>query len=417
MTHFLQLALLLSIILLSAKLAGYLSIRLGQPSVLGELLVGILLGPSVINVLDLPFIDHALAETVAEFGELGVLLLMFIAGLELHLSELTRNTRVAALSGFLGVLVPSLLGWGVGRLFGMDNLVSIFLGLTLGATSVSISAQTLMELKVLRSRVGLSLLGAAVFDDILVILSLSIFLAVVSGTGSLSGVLLILVRMIVFLALSVGFGLWGLPWLMRRITHLPISQGVLTLALVVMLAYGLAAELVGGMAAITGAFIAGLMMARSGERERVEHGVHALAYGLFVPVFFINIGLSVNARTLKVEMLVFALVITLVAILGKWLGAGFGARLGGMGRRESVQLGAGMVSRGEVGLIVASVGIQEGLVSGDEFSAVVAMVLVTTVVTPPILRGLFATTKQTAQKSSIEAKQPEAATDPTEEAN
>jgi Kef-type K+ transport system membrane component KefB len=394
MTTFLQLSLLLSVILLSAKLAGYLSVRLGQPSVLGELLVGILLGPSVIDVLNLPFIDHALADTIAELGELGVLLLMFLAGLELHLNELTRNTRVAAYSGSLGVLVPALLGWGAGRLFGMDNATAIFLGLSLGATSVSISAQTLMELKVLRSRVGLSLLGAAVFDDILVILSLSIFLAIESGTGSLGGVLWILARMIAFLALSVGFGLWVLPWLMRRIAHLPISQGVLTLALVVMLAYGLAAELLGGMAAITGAFIAGLMMARSGEKERVEHGVHALAYGLFVPVFFINIGLSVNARSLQAGMLWFTLSITLTAIIGKWLGSGIGARLGGLNRRESIQLGAGMVSRGEVGLIVASVGINEGLISLDEFSAVIGMVLVTTVVTPPILRSLFAEKEQ-----------------------
>ncbi|HKY55085.1 MAG TPA: cation:proton antiporter [Anaerolineales bacterium] len=417
MTTFLQLTLLLSIILLSAKLAGYLSIRVGQPSVLGELLVGILLGPSVIDVLHLPFIDHTLAETISELGELGVLLLMFIAGLELHLDELTRNTRVAAYGGFLGVLVPTVLGWGAGRLFGMDNAVAIFLGLTLGATSVSISAQTLMELKVLRSRVGLSLLGAAVFDDILVILSLSIFLAVEAGTGSLSGVLLILVRMIAFLALSVAFGLWILPWLVRRISHLPISQGVLTLALVVMLAYGLAAELVGGMAAITGAFIAGLMMARSGEREKVEHGVHALAYGLFVPVFFINIGLSVNARSLQLGMLVFALVITLIAIIGKWLGAGVGASLGGLNLRESVQLGAGMVSRGEVGLIVASVGITEGLVNSDEFSAVVAMVLVTTLVTPPILRSLFADGKpdQNTLPRAKESSEPDEP--PNEETN
>jgi Kef-type K+ transport system membrane component KefB len=390
MTAFLQLALLLSIILLSAKLAGYLSVRLGQPSVLGELLVGILLGPSVIDLLHFPFIDPALAHTIAELGELGVLLLMFIAGLELHLDELTRNTRVAAYGGFLGVFVPTLLGWGAGRLFGMDNATALFLGLTLGATSVSISAQTLMELKVLRSRVGLSLLGAAVFDDILVILFLSIFLAIEAGTGNLGGVVLILIRMIAFLALSVAFGLWGLPALMRRVVHLPISQGVLTLALVVMLAYGVAAEVLGGMAAITGAFIAGLMMARSGERERVEQGVHALAYGLFVPIFFINIGLSVNARSLQLEMIVFALVITVTAIIGKWLGAGIGARLGGLSLRESVQLGAGMVSRGEVGLIVAGVGISQGLVNSDEFSAVVAMVLVTTLVTPPILRALFA---------------------------
>jgi Kef-type K+ transport system membrane component KefB len=400
MTTFLQLAFLLSIILLSAKLAGYLSVRLGQPSVLGELLVGILLGPSVVDLLHLPFIDPAVGHTIAELGELGVLLLMFIAGLELHFDELTRNTRVAAYGGFLGVVVPTALGWGAGRLFGMDNAASIFLGLTLGATSVSISAQTLMELKVLRSRVGLSLLGAAVFDDILVILSLSIFLALEAGTGSLSGVLGILVRMIAFLALSVAFGLWVLPWLMRRVAYLPISQGLLTLALVVMLVYGVAAELVGGMAAITGAFIAGLMMARSGERERVEHGIHGLAYGLFVPVFFINIGLSVNARSLHMEMVVFAVIITITAIIGKWLGAGIGARVGGLSLRESVQLGAGMVSRGEVGLIVAGVGINQGLVSAEEFSAVVAMVLVTTLVTPPILRSLFSERKQAAQYTS-----------------
>jgi Kef-type K+ transport system membrane component KefB len=209
----------------------------------------------------------------------------------------------------------------------------------------------------------------------------------------------ILIRMFAFLALSVAFGLWVLPALMRRVVRLPISQGVLTLALVVLLAYGVAAELLGGMAAITGAFIAGLMMARSGERERVEQGVHALAYGLFVPIFFINIGLSVNARSLQLDMIVFALVITLVAIVGKWLGAGIGARLGGLSLRESVQLGAGMVSRGEVGLIVAGVGINQGLVNSDEFSAVVAMVLVTTLVTPPILRALFA-------RDAQEPKQP-----------
>jgi Kef-type K+ transport system membrane component KefB len=405
MTTFLQLALLLSIILLSAKLAGYLSIRLGQPSVLGELLVGILLGPSVIDVLNLPFIDHALADTIAEFGELGVLLLMFLAGLELHLNELTRNTRVAAYGGFLGVLMPGVLGWGAGRLFGMDNAAAIFLGLILGATSVSISAQTLMELKVLRSRVGLSLLSAAVFDDILVILSLSIFLAIETGTGSVGGVLWILVRMIAFLILSAAFGWWVLSWLMRRVRELPISQGVLTLALVVMLAYGLVAELMGGMAAISGAFIAGLMMARSGERERVERGMHALGYSLFVPVFFINIGLSVNARSLQTEMLLFALVITVTAILGKWLGAGIGARLGGLSLRESVQLGAGMVSRGEVGLIVASVGINEGLLGLDEFSAVVAMILITTIVTPPILRGLFGQEKPKTMQTGSEAEQ------------
>ncbi len=393
MTTFLQLAFLLSVILLSAKLAGFLSTRLGQPSVLGELLVGIFLGPSLVNVLHLPFIDHSLAEMIADLGELGVLLLMFIAGLELHFDELRRNTRVAAYAGFLGVFLPVILGWGTGRLFGFHNDAAIFLGLTLGATSVSISAQTLLELKALRSRVGLSLLGAAVFDDILVILFLSLFLALQGGSGSLLGVVWIVIRMIAFLALSAAFGLWALPWLMRRVADLPISQGVLTLALVVMLAYGLAAELLGGMAAITGSFLAGLMMARSKEKENVEHGIHALAYGLFVPIFFINIGLSVNIRELQIGMLLFTIVVTVVAIAGKWLGAGAGARLGGLSSHESIQLGAGMISRGEVGLIVASVGIQQGLVITEEFSAIVVMVLISTLVTPPILRALFAQEK------------------------
>ncbi|MBK7451449.1 MAG: cation:proton antiporter [Anaerolineales bacterium] len=160
MTLFLQLAFLLSVILLSAKMAGYLSIRLGQPSVLGELLVGILLGPSIINILNLPFIEHELTETIAKLGELGVLLLMFLAGLELHLGEMRQNVRVAALAGLMGVVGPVLLGWGTGLLFNFEQPAAIFLGLTLGATSVSISAQTLIEMKVLRSRVGLSLLGS-----------------------------------------------------------------------------------------------------------------------------------------------------------------------------------------------------------------------------------------------------------------
>ncbi len=405
MTAFLQFAFLLSILLLSAKIAGYVSIRFGQPSVLGELLVGVLLGPSLFNVMHLPFLDAEMAEFIAKLGEMGVLLLMFLAGMELHLHELTRNLRVSAYAGTLGVVVPVLLGWGVGSLFGMDQAAAIFLGLTLGATSVSISAQTLIELKVLRSRVGLSLLGAAVFDDILVILLLSLFLALQSGAGTLVGVGLIAARMIAFLVLSMAFGLWALPWLMRRIAHLPVSQGVLTLALVVMLAYGLAAELVGGMAAITGAFMAGLMMARVPEKERIESGFHALAYGLFVPVFFVNIGLTVNVRTLQTDTYWVTLVVIAAAILGKWLGAGLGAKLGGLSLPESTQLGAGMISRGEVGLIVASVGVREGLVSGAEFSSIVAMVLVSTLVTPPILRALFARSHAAAAEKTTKRDQ------------
>lgn len=390
MSLFLQFAFLLSIILLSAKMAGYISIRLGQPSVLGELLVGIILGPSIINLLNLPFIEHGLTETVAELGEMGVLLLMFLAGLELHLGEMRKNIRVSALSGLMGVVFPVALGWGAGRLFEMDNASALFLGLTLGATSVSISAQTLIELKVLRSRVGLSLLGAAVFDDILIILFLSVFLGLIDGGGSSYAVMLIIVKMVAFLALSMMFGLWGLPWLVRRVADLPISQGLLTFALVVMLAYGIAAEALGGMAAITGAFVAGLMLARTPEKERIESGTHALAYGLFVPIFFVNIGLSIDLHQFQVESLLFTLVLIIAAVAGKWFGSGLGASLGGLPLDESVKLGAGMISRGEVGLIVASVGMQNRLMTSNAFSAIIVMILFTTLITPPILRALFA---------------------------
>jgi Kef-type K+ transport system membrane component KefB len=132
------------------------------------------------------------------------------------------------------------------------------------------------------------------------------------------------------------------------------------------------------------------MMARVPEKERIENGFHALAYGLFVPIFFVNVGLTVNVRTLQVDAYWMTLVIIVAAVLGKWLGAGLGARLGGLSLRESTQLGAGMISRGEVGLIVASVGVREGLATSAEFSSIVAMVLVSTLVTPPILRAFFA---------------------------
>jgi len=389
LTPFMQLAFLLVVIIVAAKSAGYLAIRLGQPSVLGELLVGVLLGPSLLNILHLPFLtDHALPEIISQIGEIGVLMLMFIAGLELHLDELTRNTKVSALAGILGVLAPAALGWSVGRLFGMDNNASLFLGLTLGATSVSISAQTLMELKVLRSRVGLGLLGAAVFDDVLVILLLSLFFAFTSGADGLLGSLLVLGKMLLFFALAAAFGIWALPRIVRKVRGMPVSQNILTLAVVIMLSYGIAAEVIGGMAAITGTFLAGLMFARSPEKEALEPRIAALAYGFFVPVFFVNIGLAVDVRGV-ISSIPFMLAITIVAIIGKFLGSGGGARLAGFSNLESAQVGVGMISRGEVGLIVASQGMLMNMVVQDEFSAILGMVIITTLITPPILRYLF----------------------------
>lgn len=389
MSLFLQLILVLAMLLILAKFAGYLSVRLQQPSVLGELIVGVLIGPSLLAMLDWPIFSKELEEIIHLIADLGVLLLMFVAGLELHFSELVRSRKVSFLAGTLGVLVPVGLGFLTGQLFGQEMNQSIFLGLTLGATSVSISAQTLMELRVLRSRVGLSLLGAAVLDDILVILLVSIFLALGTGQGGFASVLWVFIRMIIFVALSVVFGWLVLPWLTRLVQRMSISQGVLSLALIILLVYGFAAEMIGGMAAITGSFLAGLMFSRSSEKERIEQGMQSLAYGLFVPIFFISIGLSVNLRLFSLEDFWFVLVVFVVAVIGKLLGAGWGARLAGFTSRESFQLGAGMVSRGEVGLILASLGIAEGMLDPTVFSVVVATVLFTTLITPPTLRFLY----------------------------
>lgn len=389
MTPFLQLVFSLTVILIAAKSTGYLSTKLGQPAVLGELLVGVILGPSLIDLNHLPFItDTHLGEVIHELGELGVLLLMFLAGLELHLSELAKNTKVSAYAGVLGVVVPVGLGVLTGELFGFDLDSSVFFGLTLGATSVSISAQTLMELKVLRSRVGLGLLGSAVFDDVLVILFLSIFTALAGG-GSLLEIFIVFGKMILFLALSMGFGFWVLPWLARRVRQLPVSQNVLTFGIVILLVYGLAAELLGGIAAITGTFIAGLMFARTPEKPELESGLRALSYSFFVPIFFVSIGLSVNIRELDVSALWLLIVASVFGILGKILGAGAGARIARFSWRESLQLGIGMVSRGEVGLIVASIGMSGGYITPVAFSAILGMVLITTLVTPIMLRAAF----------------------------
>ncbi len=389
MAVFLQIILLLSIILIAAKTAGYLAILLRQPSVLGELIVGLLLGPSLLNISHWSFISEQAVEALNEMAEIGVLFLMFVAGLELHFSDLARNMKTSAYAGTLGVIFPLGLGYLFGRLSGFESDHALFLGLTLGATSVSISAQTLMELNYLRSRVGLGLLGAAVIDDVLVILLSSVFLALGTESAGWTSVLWIVFRMFLFLSLSSLFGIYVLPSLVRKIARLPISQGVLSLALVILFLFGFAAEVLGSMAAITGTFLAGLMFSRTPEKEQLERGMRALSYGLFVPVFFVNIGFSINIRNFDASIIWLILGVTFVAVLGKLIGSSLGASLAGLTRLEALQLGSGMISRGEVGLILAAVGIEQGIMTTREFTAVVGMVLVTTLITPPLLRFLF----------------------------
>ncbi len=394
-SEFLQFILALVVIIVAAKLGGYISTRFNQPSVLGELLAGLLLGPTALDILhSWTFVFHnadTLTELISIMAELGVILLMLLAGLELHLPDLINAGKVSAFAGVLGVLLPLGLGYGAAVLFNTTGDEALFLGLTLAATSVSISAQTLMELKVLRSKVGLALLGAAVFDDILVILILSIaFVLVGESTGGISSILLTVVQMIVYIAVAAVLGLWALPWLAKQVNKLPISKGMLAFVLVICLLYSYAAEVLGGVAAITGAFLAGLFLGRTPFRDEMEEGVASLTYAFFVPIFFVNIGLEVNLGAVSGSAWWFAAVFTLIAVISKIAGSGLGAKLAGFPNREAFQLGIGMVSRGEVGLIVASFALVERLISSENFAIAVFMVIIATLVTPPMLRASFA---------------------------
>jgi Kef-type K+ transport system membrane component KefB len=403
MDPLLQFLLALVIIIVAAKGGGYLTNRLGQPAVLGELLIGLILGPTVLDMLHWPlFSDQHLGETLSHLSHLGVLFLMFIAGLEVDLMEMLSVGRPAVLAGIMGVVAPLALGMAAALFFGFDVQRSLFMGLVLAATSVSISAQCLMELGVLRNRECVALLGSAVLDDVMVIVLLSLFVALAGGGGGGAiTVLWVVVKMVAFLALAVLAGARFLPRLVSLVSRLPVSESVMALVIVVTLLYAWAAEALGGMAAITGAFLAGLLFARTSVRQHVETGMHTLAYAWLVPIFFVSVGLGANAQALGRGDLPFAVLIIVVAILSKVLGSGLGARLGGLSNLEALRLGVGMTSRGEVGLIVASVGLNAGLIGERIFASVVLMVLTTTILTPVMLRALYPKPQARAEPSQV----------------
>ncbi len=390
MTTTLQLLLLLGIVIFAAKAGGLVSTRLGQPAVLGELLVGVALGPTLIDLLQRPAFADA-GTLVLEIGELGVVFLMFIAGLQVDLEEMLRSGRVAVFAGTVGVLLPLFLGTATALLFHYPLLTSIFIGLILTATSVSISAQTLLELGFLSSKEGLALLGAAVIDDVFGILLLSIFLAFSRepGGADLLAIAPIIGRMVLFFVLAVALGLLFIPRAVKWVDDLPVSEGVIAFVVVVMLWYAWAAEEFGQVAAITGAFIAGTLFARTTLRRPIADGMHTLTYAFFVPIFLISIGLRTNARSLGMDGLLFASVIIAVAILAKVAGCWLGARAGGFSTPEALRVGVGMISRGEVGLIIAAIGLNAGRIDETIYTTMVVMVIVTTILTPVLLRRVF----------------------------
>jgi Kef-type K+ transport system membrane component KefB len=397
MTHLLQLLLLLSLVIAAAKLAGAAATRFGQPAVFGELCAGLLLGPTVLNVLSWSIFvgtgeapnapSTPLLGVVTDFADVGVILLMLVAGLETDLDQMRRVGRAAFSSAAGGVVLPMLGGIAVARAFGMPVFwTGVFVGTILTATSVSISAQVLMELGVLKGKEGTTILGAAVIDDVIGIIVLSVVAAFAQASGGVSGAQLLLI--VGRMALFFGAAIWVGQFFERILAWadaLGVSQGVLAAVTVLGFAYAWAAEFVGGMAAITGSYLAGVLLTRTSFKKRIDEGVHPLTYSILVPVFFISIGLRANGRELGPQAW-FTVSLVLVAILGKIIGCGGPARISGFTRIESLRVGFGMISRGEVGLIVAGYGLSQGVVPPDVFSATVLVVLATTMVTPPLLR-------------------------------
>ena len=330
---------------------------------------------------------------VRDLADLGVVLLMFVAGLETDLVEMRRVGKVAFWAAFGGVVVPLAGGGATASLFGLPLLwEGLFIGTILTATSVSISAQTLMELGALRSREGATILGAAVIDDVMGILVLSIVVAFARASHDGGGIQVaelgvVALRIAAFFAIGIVAGRWLGP-LLRHAEALGVSQGVLGATLVIVFIYSWAAEYLGAVAAITGAYLAGVLIGQTPFKQKVDAGIHPLTYSMFVPVFFISIGLQANARDLGARA-GFTVALIAVAVIGKALGCGVFARLAGFSRQESVRVGAGMISRGEVGLIVAGYGLSNGIIGQDVFSASVLMVLATTMITPPLLRLTF----------------------------
>ncbi len=404
MTHTLQLLLLLAVTIAAAKLAGAAAARIGQPAVFGEILIGLVLGPTVLNVLGLPIFTgppdggsyasppHASLEAVMrDLSEVGVMLLMFVAGLETDLAEMRRVGKVAFWSAFGGVVLPLVGGAATAVAFGFPLYWDgVFIGAILTATSVSISAQTLLEIGALRSREGATILGAAVIDDVMgiVLLSLIVALAKASLAGvDVTQIAIVVVRLAVYFVLAVLAGR-GIPRMLAWAQRLSVSQGVLSAAIVIAMLYAWTAEWIGGVAAITGAYIAGVLIAQTAFKKEIDGGLHPLAYSMFVPIFFIGIGLQANGRVLG-DRVAFTIALVAVAIVAKAVGCAVSARWCGFTLRESIRVGVGMISRGEVGLIVAGYGLANGLIGREVFSASVIVVLVTTMVTPPLLRLVF----------------------------
>lgn len=392
MNYLLQLV----IILLLTKLGAHLSNRLNFPSVIGELLVGVLAGPAVLHILIPDTFTHY-------FAEIGVIVLMFIAGLEGNLGLLVKYWKPALTVATMGVVLPTasaalLCVYG----FGFSWATGLFLGLVLSATSVSITVQVLKEMDRMNTREGAIILGAAVADDIICVILLGICVSLFgSGAAAQNQSLWDLAwPKVLFFILMLALGKWFVPRFIHLFEKLNASENETTAAMILCFGFAAIAVLL-GMSDVLGAYFAGLAISETKYKEALALKVEPIGYAIFIPVFFVSIGLNISFKGMGQDI-IFIVLLIIIAILGKQLGGAIGAKCFGLTWDEANIVGAGMVSRGEMALVVANVALTAHLIDKNHYTAMIVVTVVTTLIAPLILKLFIQrTTKHAASESVI----------------
>ena len=372
---------MLVVILIATLIGGQFSARLKLPAVVGELLAGIIIGPAVFNLVQPSGI-------IKVFSDIGVIFLMFLAGLDSDIKTLKRLLRPSVLVAAFGMIVPIIIAYMTGILFKFSEVESLFLGLTFSATSVSISVAVLQEMGRLEGKEGMTILGAAVADDLLSILLLSIVsgLTGVSEPGSNMGKDLALSLLIqaAFLILLVLLSVYVIPRLInlsQRLT-LPVPETLVTMIIVAFASWG--AEEV-GLSNVIGAFFAGLALNRTSAQKTLKKNFIVIGYSSFIPIFFVSIGLDMSIKGILHDFILF-IVLVIGGVFSKLVGAGLGAKIAGFSNSSSLLVGTGMVSRGEMALVIAQIGLTNHLLAPAAYSTVIGAIIMTTVISPFLLK-------------------------------
>ena len=379
----------IGVILISTKLLGIICKAIHLPEVVGSLIAGVILGPSVLGLMSVAGETGTFLEYTAE---LGVIFLMFSAGLDTNLRELKENIGASLVTALVGVIVPLIGGLlAYGFYFHADFtdynefLKCLFVGVVLTATSVSITVETLREMGKLQGKVGTTILGAAIIDDVLGMIVLAVVSSMKDTSVSPSSVLLKIVLyavIVVLLFLVVG----RLEFVIEKADRM---RRVALFAIGGCMIFAYITEVYFGIADITGAYFVGIMLCRSKVREYIDIKIHDVSTMFFSAIFFASIGIKVSLSGMDLSIWGFALLLTAVAVVTKVIGCGLGAKMCKFTNKEALQTGIGMISRGEVALIVAEKGRQSGLIDEELFAPIIMVVIVTTLVTPILLKVAF----------------------------